>query len=113
MALKPSPYANITGWNASLDGRPMPPEWTDADLLGLVSWVRRILKDGQARIVREEGAITLREMASAVGTDPGTVSRWECGLSSPRYRSAIFYGLALMAIEDAPDPGGEQWAPSI
>ena len=57
--------------------------------LRLLARARRLAEDDQARRLRESAGISLRDLASAIGTNPGELSRWERGLSRPRAISAI------------------------
>ncbi|MFB6889417.1 helix-turn-helix domain-containing protein [Kitasatospora sp. NPDC056327] len=54
-----------------------------------VSAVRRMLASGQAREQRKALHLSVREVARAVGMNPGTVSRWETGACKPRADSAL------------------------
>lgn len=61
------------------------------DLIAIrrVSEVRRMLASGQARTKRKSLHLSIREVARAVGMDPGTVSRWEAGRNRPRPDAAL------------------------
>jgi transcriptional regulator with XRE-family HTH domain len=53
-----------------------------------VVWIRRLAKNGGARAIRQEAAISLSEAARAIGVTPGAVSRWERGQRTPRINEA-------------------------
>jgi transcriptional regulator with XRE-family HTH domain len=61
----------------------------DSIAIRRVSEVRRMLASGQAREQRKALHLSLREVALAVGMNPGTVSRWETGVSQPRPDAAL------------------------
>lgn len=67
----------------------------DIEALKRVSEVRLMLASGQARERRLSLCMSLREVAAALDIDPGTVSRWECGLVQPRAASALKLAYAL------------------
>lgn len=48
-----------------------------------VSRVRRMFRNGRARRLREQSALSVRELAGMVGVDPSTLSRWERGETTP------------------------------
>ncbi len=66
-----------------------------AHLLWLVS-ARRRAASGEARALRLEAGLSLREVARAVGAgSPATVFRWESGQRTPRGGPAAAYGQLL------------------
>lgn len=66
------------------------------DILG-IALARRACVTGDARRLRLEVGISLRELAAALGVDPASVSRWERGVARPGTANAG----ALGAIIDA------------
>ncbi|WP_333767726.1 helix-turn-helix domain-containing protein [Streptomyces sp. IBSBF 2435] len=70
----------------------------DIEALKRVSEVRRMLASGEAAQVREGLCVSIREVAGAMGADPGTVSRWFAGQTQPRTGAALqlaeFLGIA-------------------
>lgn len=48
-----------------------------------------MLASGQARKRRESLCMSLREVAAAMGKDPGSLSRWESGEVQPRAQAAL------------------------
>jgi len=64
----------------------------------VLSAVRRLVKNGEARHIRESAHLTQRDVAKAVGATGSTVSCWESGKHCPTGRAAIAYGRLLAAI---------------
>lgn len=54
-----------------------------------VARVRRLLRDGRARAIRQASGLTKADMARAVGVDHSTFSRWESGARAPRPTAAL------------------------
>lgn len=65
------------------------------DDLFRVSSVRHLAACGRARAIRKKRRISLRELASAIGTTPSTLSRWENGRTTPRGAAALRWADAL------------------
>jgi transcriptional regulator with XRE-family HTH domain len=42
-----------------------------------------MFRNGRARRLREQAALSVRELAAMVGVDPSTLSRWERGETTP------------------------------
>jgi transcriptional regulator with XRE-family HTH domain len=61
----------------------------DIEALQRVSEVRRMLATGQARERRKSLHMSLREVATAIQTAPGSLSRWETGTVQPRAQAAL------------------------
>ncbi|MDX2703173.1 helix-turn-helix transcriptional regulator [Streptomyces sp. PA03-6a] len=61
----------------------------DIEALQRVSEVRLLLASGEAREIRQSLRMSLREVAAALDTTPGTVSRWEAGRVQPRPAAAL------------------------
>ncbi|MFJ6054482.1 helix-turn-helix domain-containing protein [Streptomyces sp. NPDC092307] len=59
------------------------------DELRRVSSVRRLAACGHARALRQICRVSLRELATAIGTTPSNLSRWENGLAMPRGPAAL------------------------
>ncbi|MFD7986803.1 helix-turn-helix domain-containing protein [Kitasatospora indigofera] len=60
-----------------------------------ITAVRQLAARGEARALREELRLTLREVADVVGANPSTVHRWEHGVSAPRKAHALRWAAAL------------------
>lgn len=60
-----------------------------------VALARRYSRSGDARSLREELGLSVRETARAVSVDVSTVSRWERGLRVPRGEAAVRFGHLL------------------
>jgi AcrR family transcriptional regulator len=69
---------------------------------------RQLAASGIARLVRESAGLSLRDVARAVGIDPGTVWHWEHGSKVPTDKNAIAYRDLIVALRDvhAPRRGG-------
>ncbi|MFF2511665.1 helix-turn-helix domain-containing protein [Streptomyces sp. NPDC058086] len=61
----------------------------DIEALQRVSEVRRMLASGQARERRLSLRMSLREVSTALGMTPGSLSRWESGQVQPRAGAAL------------------------
>lgn len=76
----------------------------DIEALQRVSEVRRMLATGQARERRKSLHMSLREVATAIQTAPGSLSRWEAGKVQPRAQAALrlaeILGIAAPARQD-------------
>lgn len=60
-------------------------ETAEAEALIAVAAIKQLAKDGTTlRQVRVDNALSLADMAKAVGVTPSAISRWESGLRSPR-----------------------------
>jgi transcriptional regulator with XRE-family HTH domain len=49
-----------------------------------VTWIRRLARNGSARIIREGAGLSASEIARELGVSPAAVSRWERGQRVPR-----------------------------
>lgn len=49
-----------------------------------VIWVRRLGRNGGARVIRESASVSASEVARELGVTPATVTRWELGQRTPR-----------------------------
>lgn len=67
---------------------------TPADLDATIT-VRRWIRTGQARAVREAAGLSQAELAAMAGTQAQAVSRWENG-KTPRAAQAVRYHDALV-----------------
>jgi transcriptional regulator with XRE-family HTH domain len=65
----------------------------------------RLAADEQGRRVREQSGISLRELATFIGTSHGELSRWERGVSRPRPTVALRWLEAVESIRSALDEG--------
>jgi transcriptional regulator with XRE-family HTH domain len=66
-----------------------------------VSHMRLLAASGDARSLRIEQRISLRELAETLGASPSTVSRWEQGHTTPRATSALRWADVLQVAEAA------------
>jgi len=64
-----------------------------------ISRARSLTASGEGRRKRELASVTMRELASAIGVDAATLSRWETGTTSPRGAAAIRWLDALRVLE--------------
>lgn len=73
----------------------------------VIQEVRRLARSGEARKLRQRSRVSLREMASEIGVDPSSLSRWETGETAPRAEAAFRWATALLAIrlQEAGEPG--------
>lgn len=53
--------------------------------------VRQLAITGEARRLRQDAGISLREIAEACGVDTGTVWKWETGRRRPRGETSLRY----------------------
>jgi transcriptional regulator with XRE-family HTH domain len=65
--------------------------------------VRSLCAGGGARALRQRHGVSIGEIAAAIGSTPGVVSRWETGQTRPR-ASAAFHAYGeilgeLLALE--------------
>lgn len=67
---------------------------TNRDLL-LLARARRLASTGEARRLREQAALSLREVADAVGMPHTTLWRWENGQRTPHGAKASAWALLL------------------
>jgi len=67
---------------------------TGAELLDLAE-VRALAKSGRAREIRVDSALSLADVAGAIGVTAPTVQRWEKGLRKPFGQAALRYGALL------------------
>jgi DNA-binding XRE family transcriptional regulator len=66
--------------------------------LRMLSGIRDELADGRARDARVAAGIRQREIASALGVAPSTVSQWEAGKRVPSAVHALAYGRLLRQL---------------
>lgn len=60
--------------------------------------VRRLLRSGQAQLIRLEAGLSQGEVARLLGVEPATVSRWEAGTRIPRGQLALDYVRLLESV---------------
>lgn len=60
---------------------------------------RNLGRSGRGRAIREQGGLSLRELAQIVQVDAATLSRWERGDVRPRQAGAARWLTACDAIE--------------
>jgi len=71
--------------------------------------LRRSAANGTARRLREANALSLADVAAAVGTSKGSISKYERGLQAPRGERAHRYAVLLMELAElGQDAGGEE-----
>lgn len=61
--------------------------------------IRRLLRSGQARLMRHEAGLSQAEVARLLGVSCATVSRWESGSRVPRAADALNYFELLRSLE--------------
>ena len=59
---------------------------------------RRLLRSGQAQLIRIDAGLSQGEVARLLGVDPATVSRWENGTRIPRGQLALDYVHLLESV---------------
>ena len=57
--------------------------------------IRRIARNGEARLIRETAGLSPAEVAEAIGASPLTVRRWERGDRAPRGDAGLRYARLL------------------
>ncbi len=62
------------------------------------------LRSGEARRVRTNAGLSLADVADALHTTAGAVSRWETGVRVPSGRSALAYKRLLDQIAEVSAP---------
>jgi transcriptional regulator with XRE-family HTH domain len=70
------------------------------DIATLVQ-ARQLGRSGEGRRLREAAGLSLRELADAIGVEPGTLSRWETGRCRPRQRAALRWLTILDSLSSA------------
>jgi transcriptional regulator with XRE-family HTH domain len=63
-----------------------------------VAWVRRLARNGNARVIREGAGLSASEIARELGVSPAAVSRWERGERSPRGKAAEEWAALLRRL---------------
>jgi DNA-binding transcriptional regulator YiaG len=66
-----------------------------------VTWARRLAQTGGARAIREGARLSVSELARELDVTPGTVSRWERGLRTPRGAAAERWAKLLRRLSAA------------
>lgn len=66
---------------------------------------RNLGRSGRGRAIREQGGLSLRELAQIVQVDAATLSRWERGDVRPRQAGAARWLAACDAIEHELEDG--------
>jgi transcriptional regulator with XRE-family HTH domain len=64
-----------------------------------VARVRALAASGEARRIRERTGVSVRELARAIGTSAGSLSRWETGENTPRHAAALPWAHVLRELE--------------
>ena len=60
-----------------------------------VAKVRKLVRSGEAREIRLENGLSLREIADSIGVNPTSVYHWEQGVCLPRGPHALRYARLL------------------
>ncbi len=72
---------------------------------------RQLARGQEGRRIREAAQIGLRDLAAAIGTNAGELSRWERGLARPRAVSALRWLEAIEIVRtqlaDPPTPSAQ------
>jgi transcriptional regulator with XRE-family HTH domain len=77
--------------------------------LEVVQKIRHLARSGEARRLRERSGLSLREVASEIGVDASSLSRWETGATAPRAKAALRWAAVLLPITlDAVDESRER-----
>jgi transcriptional regulator with XRE-family HTH domain len=63
--------------------------------MALVSRVRRAFRTSQARALREEAGLSIRELAAFAGVPRASLQNWEAGISTPRAEGALAWAKAM------------------
>lgn len=79
--------------------------WSDADRL---MRVREQAASGEARRLRERARFSLKEMGSMIGTSSQNLSRWELGVTTPRYEQGLRWARILERLAAVPPPSGDE-----
>jgi len=61
--------------------------------------IRELARSGQARQIRLNADLSLREMAGDLDTDPSSLSRWETGRTKPSPEVALRWLDLLLRIQ--------------
>ncbi len=91
-------------WGASKsDKRPILGQWwasvsPDMGDEVLVSRVRRSFRTGEARRMREEAGLSIRELASLAKFPQASLQRWETGNSGPRAEACLAWAAAMKRL---------------
>lgn len=62
-------------------------------------WIREAAESGQARAIRENARVSLRETARETDVAASTLDRWERGLNRPRRDAALRWARVLETIQ--------------
>jgi len=60
--------------------------------------VRRMVRDGTARRLRQDAGVSMEELARAVGVSKTCVLKWERGDRAPKGENGIRYFLVLTSL---------------
>ena len=61
--------------------------------------LRRSLRSGEAKKIRQDAAVSQSEMARDIGVTPGAFSHWESGTRTPTGDAAIRYLRLLRRLQ--------------
>lgn len=73
----------------------------------LLSDARVLCRSARARQLRENGRLTLREVASVVECSPSTILRWERGQRTPTGKPGLRYAKLMVALSVGEHDGVE------
>lgn len=66
--------------------------------LARITRVRQLAKTGQAKRIRLNADASIRDMSAEVGVAPGTIYRWEQGITRPDKEHALRWERALARL---------------
>jgi transcriptional regulator with XRE-family HTH domain len=69
-----------------------------------VTWIRRLARNGGARVIRESAGLSASEVARELNKSPATVSRWERGERVPRGEAAEHWARLLRQLVEGVTP---------
>jgi DNA-binding transcriptional regulator YiaG len=58
-------------------------------------WLRQLAASGEAKAIREQAGLSIREQAAAIDASPSALFRWENGERIPRGDAAVRYAKFL------------------
>ena len=64
--------------------------------------VRRMVRSGEARLIRQRSGVSQAELARAIGATPGAVCHWESGSRIPHGILALRLLATLVALGEEP-----------
>lgn len=67
--------------------------------------VRLLVRNGEAKTIRQSAGLSLHEAAREIGTHAATIRRWEIGERVPHGELALRYGALLAELAQATRSG--------